>query len=452
MAASSDYVFGQLSVKRAVWRQILPAIASQMVMLIYNLADTYFVGLLNDPAQTAAVTVVLPSFLMLTAISNLFGVGGASLTARFLGKQEPHHASEVTGIAFWGGMGCSVLFSFLFSLLAKPILFLCGADPAVFPIAHGYARWVIIMGAPPAILSTLLANLIRAEGRALIASCGISLGAILNIFLDPIFILPSFLGLGAEGAGMATALSNCCAVLFFLLYLICRKHSTVVRLGLPQPERIKAHLLPILSVGFPSAMQYALTVVAISAQTRFVSTYGTEAVAALGIAKKLDQLPIYFSIGVANGLLPLLSYNHAAKNHDRRREAFRFGCLISCGFSLLCLICYELFAPQLISLFIDDAQTRVYGALFLRLTVTAMPLMALCYPMIVQFQAIGRVKESLICSVLRKGVLDVPLLFLMDSLFSLSGCMLVQPIVDAVSLITALIFYRAINRSLSDRN
>jgi len=200
------------------------------------------------------------------------------------------------------------------------------------------------------------------------------------------------------------------------------------------------------SIGFPSALQYALTVVATAAQADFVSQYPTEAVAALGIVKKLDQLPLYFSIGVSNGLLPLLAYNHAAGNHHRRAQAFRIGSLMSFGFAVLCLVCYEAFATPLVSLFIADAATVRYGAVFLRCMVTAMPMMALCYPMIIQFQAMGRARESLVCSILRKGVLDIPLLYLMDALFPLYGCMWVQPIVDAISLAAALWFYRAIQR------
>ncbi len=246
---------------------------------------------------------------------------------------------------------------------------------------------------------------------------------------------------------MATAISNLAATLYFFLYAATKKEKTVVNI---HPARLRfagSYLKSILSIGFPSAVQYALTVVAIAAQSRFVSQYTTEAVAALGIVKKLDQLPLYFSIGVSNGILPLLAYNHAAGNQERRRGVFRLGCLVSLSFSLLCLVVYELFAPQLSGLFIRDAVTIRYSAGFLRQMVTAMPMMSVCYPMIIQFQAMKRVKESLICSVLRKGVLDIPLLFFMNGLFGLYGCMWVQPIVDTISLITAGVFYRKINRA-----
>ena len=199
---------------------------------------------------------------------------------------------------------------------------------------------------------------------------------------------------------MATALSNGAAVACFAVYLVRRRGATYLNL-LPANLRYAAqYLRPILAIGFPSALQYALTVVATAAQADFVSQYPTEAVAALGIVKKLDQLPLYFSIGVSNGLLPLLAYNHAAGNHHRRAQAFRIGSLMSFGFAVLCLVCYEAFATPLVSLFIADAATVRYGAVFLRCMVTAMPMMALCYPMIIQFQAMGRARESLVLSLI----------------------------------------------------
>ncbi len=441
MADSRTVVFEALPIRRAVLKQILPAIASQMIALLYSLADTYFVGILNAPAQTAAITIVYPSFVMLTAISNLFGIGGASLIARKLGKKEMQDAREAASISFWLGLLTAILFSLSFLLLARPILILCGATEATYAFAYDYAKWVVVFGGVPTIMNTLLANLVRAEGAAAQASFGVSLGGVLNILLDPVFILPRFFGMGVVGAGVATALSNTVSAAYFLLYLYLRKQDTILNISPTHLRQTGEHLKAILSIGFPSALQYGLTVVAVAAQSAFVAKYATEATAALGIVKKLDQLPLYFSIGVANGLLPLLAFNHSAGNESRRRDAFRFGAAISVGFSLSCLILYEGFAPQLASLFISDAQTISYGAAFLRRMVLAMPFMAFCYPMIIQFQAMGRVREALITSILRKGVLDVPLLFLMDGLFPLYGCMWVQPIVDFLSLIIASGFY-----------
>jgi len=439
-------IFENLPVHKAVAMQIIPAIASQMIALIYNLADTYFVGQLNDPNQTAGVTVGLFSFALLTAISNLFGIGGASLMARSLGQKNPEKARQISTVSFYGGLLSAIVFSLTFFTFASPILRISGATDSTYSYAFNYTKWVIMLGGPLAIMNTLLANLVRAEGGATHASIGVSMGGVINIILDPFFVLPRFLDLGAAGAGMATAISNLLATLYFVVYLIRNRNSTLITLRISNLKFIKTHLKPILTIGFPSAVQYALTVVAVAAHAKFVSNYTTEAVAGLGIIKKLDQLPLYFSIGLSNGLLPLLAYNHGQGNHDRRSACFKFGVSISLGFSMLCLVCYEAFAPFLVGLFIDDAATRAYGAVFLRIMVTAMPLMSVVYPMIIQFQAMGSVRESLICSIIRKGVVDIPLLYVLDSLLPLYGTMLVQPIVDAISLIVAIYFYRKIRR------
>lgn len=439
-------VFETIPIRRAVGMQIIPAIASQMIALLYNLADTYFVGMLNEPRQTAAITVVYSSFLMLTAISNLFGVGGASALSRALGRKNPEDARQIASVSFWGGVASSIIFSLLFLALARPVLVLCGATPDIYDIAFGYGLWVIVIGGPGIILNTLLSNLVRAEGSAAAASIGVSMGGIMNIILDPFFVLPQFLGLGAVGAGIATAISNFAAAAYFLIYIAVRRENTIVSVNPARLRYTGKFIKTILTIGFPSAVQYALTVVAVAAQSRFVSQYTTEAMAALGIVKKLDQLPLYFSIGVSSGLLPLLAYNYSSGNQQRRRSAFRFGTTVSFLFSLLCLIVYEIFAPELSSLFISDPLTIAYSAGFLRRMVTAMPMMSVCYPMIIQFQAMGKFKESLVCSVIRKGVLDIPLLFLMNALSGLYGCMWVQPIVDMISLVIAAAFYFSLKK------
>ena len=439
-------IFENLPVPQAVRRQIIPAVISQMIALVYQLADTYFVGLMNDPVQTAAVTVAYPAFLMITALSNLFGVGGASALSRALGRHDPQAAGQISAVSFWLGTITAAVYVLFFSTFSASILHLTGATDATMAAASGYAGWVIRIGGLPTLLSVLLANLIRAEGRASAASVGLSLGGLLNIILDPLLILPRFAGLGAAGAGLATAVSNLVSMIYFLAVILRDKNGTVLRLAPSLLRYTKAHLKPILAIGFPSALQMGLTVVAVSAQAKFVSHYSTEAVAALGITKKIDQLPLFFSIGVSSGILPLLAYTHAAGKTDRRRGVFRLGVGISLGFALFCLVLFELLAPQLAGIFIKDQTTIRYAASFLRRMVTAMPLMSVCYPMIIQFQAMGRARESLICSILRKGVLDIPLLLLMDALLPLYGLMWVQPMVDGISLAAAQILYQRIQK------
>ncbi len=440
------YIFEKAPVRRAVLQQMLPTVAGQMVALLYNLADTFFVGLLNAPIQTAAVTVAYPPFLMMTAVSNLFGIGGASAVSRALGRRDMDGARRISAIAFWLSLASAAVFSLLCGSFLHPLLSLCGADAEVYPVAAAYARWTLLWGGAGTILNLLLSNLLRAEGRAALAFAGVTLGGVLNIVLDPFFILPQYMNMGAAGAGLATAISNTAGTLFFLLCLL-RRSSTVLSLRPCHLKRTGVYIREILSIGFPSALQYALTVVSLAVLSLFVSKYAVEAVAAYGIVKKLDNLPLYFSLGTSAGLLPFLSYNYASGDRERQRQGFVFGVSITVGFSLACVIVFELFAPQLARLFIQDDMTVAYAAAFLRRMVLCMPFVAICHPMITQFQAMGRTRESLICSILRKGSLDIPLLLLLDRLYPLYGCALVQPVVDLISLIVALVLYRRLRRT-----
>ena len=432
--------------RRAVLAQIMPAIAAQMVSLLYSLADTFFVGRLADPDQTAAVTVAGAVFLLLTALSNLFGVGGASLLARKLGMKETDEAKRVSAFCFWCGAVCAAAFGALLGALSAPVLRLLGAKEASFEYAKQYLFWSAALGAVPTVCTALLANLVRAEGDSAGASIGVTLGCFVNILLDPVFVLPFGLNMGAAGAGAATALANCVGLAYFLIYLRKKRGMTAVSASARLVREGSKHAREVLRIGLPSALQFVLTVVAVSAQLRFVSKYGSAAVAAVGITKKLDQLPLFFSIGTASGLLPLVGFNYAAKNYERTENCFRFGVLISLGFALICVAVYEAFAPVLTRLFIDDAATVGYASAFLRRMVIAMPFMSVCYPLITKFQAMGKARESLIVSLMRKGVLDIPLLFVTDAIKPLYGCMWVQPIVDTLSLAAALILDRRIRR------
>lgn len=433
-------VFEELLPCSAAVRQMLPAVASQMIVLIYNLTDTFYVGMLNDPVQSSALSVAFPLFTALSAVSYLFGVGGGIVTAQALGRKDAGAAKRASAITLWTGTATALLLALGYAAGAPFLLRLCGATDENFRIVRGYALWVVLIGGPFTIVSNILANLIRSEGNASAASLGISLGGILNILLDPFFIFPRFLHLEAMGAGVATALSNMASCVFFLIYMLRYRHITMLSASPKFFKEVGAYLGRILASGTPSAAQHALAVVSVAALTKFTSHYAIEAVAALGIVKKMDQLPLFFSLGCGNGLLPLLAYNHTAGNRERCEKIFRFGCTVSVGFCTACFFIFELLAPQLVSLFIRDSVTVAYGAAFLRRMVVAMPMMAFCNAAVTLFQTTGRAAQSTIISVLRKGSLDIPFLYLLDRLFPLYGCMWVQPTVDTIALAVTLFF------------
>ncbi len=432
--------FEHKPVIRAVFSQSMPAIIAQLIALLYNWADTFFLARLNQPELVAAAMIALPLYLMLTAIGNLPGVGGGSMLSHYLGKHNPDGASSVASLTIWMGLILALLCAVIYPLVDEPLLRLIGADEQTLAPAREYTFWVITIGSVPIIMNLVLANLVRAEGLARQASIAISAGGILNCVLDPILMLPEMGNMGITGAAVATALSNMLSAVWLTAIIHSRRKSGVITAAPHLLRSAKMYFSKIIKVGFPSSLQYLLTVVAVAALTHFVSRYATEATAALGVVKRLDYLPLYFSIGLSQGILPLLAYNHAANNMQRRNQVFRCGMMLSLGFAVACFVVYELWAEPLALFFTQEPTTVDYIMQFLRIQVVAMPFMAVCYPAITYFQAMQRTREALVCSILRKGVLDIPLLFLMNGWMGLYGCMWVQPIVDFTSMLFAVYF------------
>lgn len=439
-------LFEKMPYRKAAVVQILPTVAAQMVMLLYNLTDTFFVGMLNDPVESSALAVVYPSWSLLSTFNCLFGAGGAVVVARALGKKNREDAGNASSVSLWWGAITAITASLLFLALAKPILSVCGATAENSVIVYDYFMWGLVFGGPFTIVGNILSNMVRAEGDARRASFGISLGGILNIMLDPLFVFPRFLGMGAVGAGIATAISNVISFLYFVCYCIRNRKTRMISFRITALRRTGDYIGRITAQGSPMALQHALGVVAVAAQTKFVSRYTIGAVAAVGIVKKIDMLPLYFSLACGSALLPILSYNQAAGNQKRCMDIYRFGLWISVGFSMLCLLVYELFAPSLAGIFIKDAQTVSYAASFLRRMVVAMPMMAFCNATVTLFQAKGKPQHATAISVLRKGVLDIPLLFVWDHFLPLYGCMWVQPTVDLIALFIAAALLRGEQR------
>ena len=214
-------LFEQMPVPKAVMKLAVPTILSSLVMVIYNLADTYFVGMMNNPVQNAAVTLAAPVLLAFNAVNNLFGVGSSSMMSRALGRKDYDTVRQSSAFGFYCALICGFLLSFACTIFQQPLLTLLGADVNTAQATEEYLKWTVSFGAAPAILNVVMAYLVRSEGAALHASIGTMSGCLLNIILDPIFILPWGFNMGAAGAGLATFLSNCVACIYFLSCFMC---------------------------------------------------------------------------------------------------------------------------------------------------------------------------------------------------------------------------------------
>lgn len=414
-------LFEQTPIPKAVFQLAVPTILSSLVMVIYNLADTYFVGMLNDPVQNAAVTLAAPVLLAFNAVNNLFGVGSSSMMSRALGAKDYDTVSQSSAFGFYSALGSGILFSLLCTVFRQPLLVLLGADSVTTQATEGYLFWTVTCGAVPAILNVVMAYLVRAEGASLHASLGTMSGCLLNIILDPIFILPWGFHLGAAGAGFATFISNCVACLYFMILLLLKRGNTYVCVNPKKFGFRKSIVLGVCGVGVPASIQNLLNVTGMTILNNFTSVYGADAVAAMGIAQKINMVPMQVSMGLSQGIMPLISYNFASRNVPRMKGSIHFARKIALTIILAVSALYFIFPDVFIRMFMENPTIVDYGSRFLRGFCLGLPFLCLDFLAVGVFQAVGMGREALIFAILRKIVLEIPALCILNWLFPLYG-------------------------------
>lgn len=431
-------LFENTPVPKAVAQLAIPTILSSLVMVLYNLADTYFVGMLNDPVQNAAVTLAAPVLLAFNAVNNLFGVGSSSMMSRALGKKDYDTVYRSSAFGFYCSLVCGIVFSLLCTVGKQPLLALLGANTKTAAATGNYLIWTVNFGAVPAILNVVLAYMVRSEGSSLHASIGTMSGCLLNIILDPIFILPQGFDMGAAGAGLATFLSNCVACFYFFILLLMKRKRTYVCIH-PGKLCLKKHIvLGICSVGIPASIQNLLNVTGMTILNNFTSNAGADAVAAMGITQKINMVPMYIALGLSQGIMPLISYNYASGNRRRMKDTILFSTKASVGFMTLVTIGFYLSAGSLTSLFMNNERIIAYGTIFLRGLCLGLPFLCIDFTAVGVFQAVGMGKEALLFAVMRKILLEIPALYLLNALFPLYGLAYSQFAAEVVMAVAAI--------------
>ena len=441
MAKITDkkYIFEQMPIPSAIMQLSIPIVISSLVTILYNLADTFFVGMLNNPIQNAAVTLVYPVMMGFNTINNLFGIGTSSMMSRKLGSGAYEDVRKTSTFGFWGAFLAAFLLGSLTFLFKKPFLQLLGSDDSTLEAASSYMLWTVNLGAVPAILNVMMAYMFRSEGGALHASIGTMSGCILNMILDPIFILPQFLNMGAAGAGLATFLSNCFAcVYFFVLYIRKRNNSYLCINPLKLKHLNKDIVLGVLGIGVPSSIQNILKVSTATVLNNLTAGYGAVAVAAMGIAYKIFTVPSQIALGFSQGMMPLVSYNYGSGNRERMKKAITHTIRIVFPIMLTLTALYWLFSRQLILLFIEDAEIVEYGTVFLRRMCLGICFHFCDFLVVNIFQALGRGKKALTFAIVRKVVLEIPLLLILNTLRPLDGLASAQCITEMVMSVLAI--------------
>ena len=444
-------LFERMPVGKALMTMAIPTIVSQLITMIYNLADTFFIGMSNDPYKVAAASVVGVLFFMLSALGNLFGVGGGSLLSRLLGEKKESDARRVSAFSFYGAMAVAAVYSLVCFLFTEPLARLLGASDNTVGYASSYLRWVVVIGGIPSTLGLTMSHLLRSAGYSRESGTGLAIGGISNILLDPLLmfvILPP--GNEVTGAAIATLLSNIISLLYFLFIYHRLKEKSVLTLS-PQAARIEKKLVSaILSIGLPSALTTLLANITSIVKNNLTASYGDVELAAYGIVMKADMLPLNIGMGLCQGMMPLVAYNYAAKNYPRMKSFTRAAQIAGMATACVFIAVFELLAPQIIWLFIRDEATIAYGTAFLRIACLATPFMIANFQKIFCLQAMGKGKESLLLGVCRQGLFAIPILLLMNHFVGLYGVVAAQLISDSFTFILATLVYRRIYKQLVD--
>ena len=441
-------LFERAPIPRTVLTLSIPTVLSSLVMVIYNLADTYFVGMLENSVQNSAVTLAAPVLLAFNAVNNLFGVGSSSMMSRGLGAKDYDTVYRSSALGFYCALICGLLFSAFYTVFHTPLLSMLGADSETVFATGDYLKWTVSFGAAPAILNVVMAYLVRAEGSSLHASLGTMSGCLLNIILDPIFILPWGLDMGAAGAGLATFLSNCVACIYFFILLFVKRGRTYVCIK-PSMFRFKRPIvLGIFAVGIPASIQNLLNVTGMTVLNNFTASYGADAVAAMGISQKINMVPMQVALGFSQGIMPLISYNYASGNVKRMKKSLTFTMKITLSSMAAVSLVYYLGAEFLVTLFMKNPSIVAYGTRFLRGLCLGMPFLCMDFLAVGVFQACGLGRKSLVFAILRKIVLEIPALFLLNYLFPLYGLAYAQLTAELVLATAAVIVLVKLFRKL----
>lgn len=422
---------------KPVWSVIahmsIPALVSILVMMLYNMTDMYFVARTGDDVQVAAVSLVMPVFTVLMAISTMLGNGACTLIAQALGNQDEDRARTCSSLCVWGCISFGGVFLALCLLFCKPLLAFLGANEDMWGYAKLYLL-VLAVGAPIILLNHSLGSIIRGEGSARQGMVGGLVSTATNIALDPIFI--STLNLGVGGAAVATVLGNLAGMAYFLVYK--KRHSSILTMEFQRARRNLPLIGSILALGMPNAVSSTLSGFASTFSNRLLVSYSTGAVAAMGAAGKVTMIITMVQMGVCMGVQPLMAYCYGAKDHTRMRETLKKLALLTCVLGLSLGGLAFLAREQIVNLFLSDRELRALGCHIVTITICSAPFMGFFYLGMNYLQASGKALLATLVSALRQGVLLIPLLYLMEALFHLDGPAIAHVVADITSIFISM--------------
>ncbi len=434
---AENELMARMKVSKAVATMAIPSVISSLVTVVYNMADTFFVGQTGDPLQVAAVSLTNPIFILFMAVANMFGMGGSAVASMALGEQNQKRMKQVSTFITYASLAVGILFALVLVGFMQPILSIFGANEETYALARGYV-FHISYGAPFIIWSAAASFVVRSEGASKEAMIGSMIGTIANIVLDPVLI--SGFHLGAAGAAVATTLGNILASLYYLWYFV--KKSNNFSIGIRNFTCRYGIFSGICSCGLPTAIFSTLMSVSTIVLNQILVAYGNAPVAAIGIVFKANMFITFLQMGLANGVQPLLGYNFGSGDKKRFQDiaAYTKKCCIVIG--ILATLLFFVFRRQIIGLFIQDEEVIMYGVRMLIAYMLSGPVIGILFMNMSCMQSVGKAFWATILSVLRQGVLLIPLLFLLNALGGLTGVIYGQALTDYIAVILSVLMWR----------
>lgn len=432
-------LFESASVPKAYMKLALPVVLSMMVSLVYNMVDTYFIALTGKQELVAGVSLAAPIFTLMIAFGDIFGLGGSSLISRLFGEKREEEAKRASAFCLWAAIGFGIFVTIVLLVFRTPILKLLGTDAATFEYAGEYYTWIAV-GAASIILGLVPSNILRTEGLAMQAMAGSILGSIVNIILDPVFIFG--LGQGAAGAAMATVIGNVIADVYYIY--VMNKKAKRLSVSLKEIKIPGTMIRDILVIGIPASITNLMQSIMIMITNHYLIAYGTDKVAAMGIALKANMISAFILVGFAFGGQPLVGYNYGARNKKRLKEILRFAYLFEAGLALVFTISISVFAPAIIKIFMNQSDIITNGAMMLRFQQLGMVFMAVTLVSTCVCQSVGSAAGAFALSISRQGVLYAISLMVLNAIFGYTGIIATQACADVLTTRIALAIIRKV--------
>lgn len=439
-------IFASAPIPKAVLTNTIPAMVAMLMVLVYNLADTFFIGQTHNALMVAAVSLATPVFLLFMALGTIFGIGGTSVISRAMGEGRKDYARHVCAFCFWMCVIVGIAFAALILIFMDPILKLIGASSDTWDYAKQYLS-IVAFGGPFVLIANCYANIIRSEGKAGTAMIGQLAGNLLNVILDPIMILG--FGWNVAGAALATTLSNVAGAAFYIVYLTSGKSMLTIRLkDFSARDDIMKN---VLAIGIPASIGDILMSVSNIVANALVASYGDMAVAGFGVAMKVTMITGMICIGFGQGVQPLLGYCTGARNWDRFQRSLRFSVIFALMLStVMTILCY-VFTGQIVSAFLTETAAYDYAVHFARILLTTSFLFGMFYVFSNALQAMGAALSALIINLSRQGFVYIPCLYIFNSLFGVNGLLWAQP-ADIVSVILVIVLFGITYRKMKSRS